>query len=161
MDTTRHRAARASAALLALSLAGTAAATGTVTTSVYWSKSVDSDIDASCKELKASSGGVVEGKCNKNDGNNIVSNATSVDTTDKIGCGWNMGKNTKLVYGDDLTEWWTPKEDTYAVKLNSTGKKYYLHGKCVATDDGWVANESKLELGDSSGLDNNKGDLEF
>ena len=103
---------------------------------------------------------MVKAKCNKNDGNNIVGNATSVDTTDDIGCGWNMGKNTKLVYSDDLTQWWTPKEDAYAVKLNSTGKKYYLHGKCVSTD-GWVANESTLELGDSSGLDNVKGELAF
>ena len=157
-----HPTARLSAALLALCLASAAGAQTSpapVTTSAYWSGSVANDIDLSCKQMKAGTGGTVSGKCNKNDGNSIVTNDTSVDTTDYVGCGWNMGKKTKLRWGDDLTQWWSPKEDTFVVKLNSTGKRYVLAGKCVDTN-GWVANESTIEFADSD-LDNDKGELAF
>ena len=140
---------------------GTALAQATaVTTNTYSASSLDSDIDASCKALSASSSGTVSATCNKSSGNNAVGNSTSKDVSANVGCGHSMGVHTSIHWGSDTTVHWSPKDGTWKIKLDSTGKKYLLEAKCVATD-GWTANASTIELGASDGLDNDSGDLDF
>ena len=132
----------------------------TVTANTYSTASVANDINASCKAFSANSSGTVSAKCNKSDGNAVVTNDTSVDVSGRVGCGHSAGKHTAIHWGSDTTVHWSPKSGTWTVKLNSTGKKYLLGARCVSSDGAMTAHLSTIEL-DADGLDNDSGDLAF
>ena len=160
MRETMQRTALAFVTLTTLALAqGAGAQQTTVTTNGYTEDSTSSDIDASCKEIASTGAGSVSAKCNKANTDPV---STTKDVSGNVGCGHSAGIHTAIHWGSDTTVHWSPKSDSFSVKLDSTGKTYLLSASCISSDGVMTANPTTVELGDSTnGLENDGGSLSF
>ena len=154
---------RFTACALALALAAAAAPVqaASVTTNEYDSTLNSTDVDKACKDAEWTSTNKLEATCNKyTEGEPMEYVANSKDVTGSIVCGASAANNTAIKWGTTANNYWKPKFSTFKVELDSTGKTYLITGECTS-NYGAYADPSSIELGDSSGLDNSNGTLNF
>ena len=142
---------------LALSTALVAdAQTSSVTTQSYTPDHMQTDLDKGCKALSSNTNGVVAATCNYVSGAQIKLKDSTLDVASKIRCMGTYGQSTAIGWSTVTNVYWTPK--SWAVVLNSTGKAYLIQAVCTS-QGGMKADASTLELGGTSGIENDAGSL--
>ena len=158
----------AGAALLTLVWTGVAGATSSVTTNLYYSNNVSSDIADSCKDVSvASATGVVSATCNhyrSSTSDEVDQYDSTYDVDNAIYCKCdNVGQTSaSLAFGTgaDACTIHTFNANGWSLSTSSDGKNYIIGGKCTRASNSSWETSSSLDLGDTtSGLKNSSGKL--